>query len=191
MKKLLIALSILLPLSCTTGGNALVKCLDPEELELARTITKEVYINMCNAVAQEEVTEKDDVIDRYFDNGLRLSAALGNMETLCPDISFANLLFKLFDKDLLDRFVEYDPETCRCVIKKDGKYMEVLSSMSRRNGFFKGFYEFMQDSDGFTGVPYIIAINYVNINFNREDEQFIASLALLTRNDIEPVKFGK
>ena len=69
--------------------------------------------------------------------------------------------------------------------------MEVLSSMSRRNGFFKGFYEFMQDSDGCTGVPYIIAINYENINFNREDEQFIASLALLTRNDIEPVKFGK
>lgn len=32
---------------------------------------------------------------------------------------------------------------------------------------------------------------YLSSGFNREDEQFIASLALLTRNDIEPVKFGK
>ena len=32
---------------------------------------------------------------------------------------------------------------------------------------------------------------YLSSGFNREDEQFIACLVLLTRNDIEPVKFGK
>lgn len=191
MKRLLIALAILLPLSCTSGGNALKSCLSPEELEVAQTISREVYINIYNAVAQEGVTEKNAVIERYFDNGLRLSSVLGNMATICPDFAYTNILFKIFDEEVLRRFVEYDPETCRCAIKKDGKYMDVLSRMSRRNGFLKGYYKFMQESDGCSGVPYIIAINYKNIDFNREDEQFIACLALLTRPDIEPVKFGK
>ena len=191
MKRFLLALLIILPLSCTSGGNALEKCLTSEELEVARTITSEVYIKIYNLVALQGVTEKDDVIKRYFDNGIRLSAALGTMDTLCPDSSFTTILFNLFDQEVLGRFVERDYESGRSVIKKDGKYMEVLSRMSHRNKFFRGFYKFMRDSDGCTGVPYIVSINYENIDFNKEDEQFIAYLALLARPDREPIKFEK
>lgn len=191
MKKLLILFAFIIPLSCTSGGNALEKCLNEEELDMARRVTKEVYVNIYNTIAGEGVTEKPDIIEKYFDNGLRISELLGTMDTICPDYGFANLLFSLFDEDVVARFVEYDPTECRCVIKKDGKYMEVLSKMSHRNGFYKGFYNFMQKSDGCTGIPYIIALNYKSIDFEKEDEQFIAYLALLTRPDIAAVKFAK
>ena len=192
MKRILIlALLLLLHLSCTSGGNALERCLTPEELDFARRVVQESYARIYNQVAQEGTTEAPDVLERYFDNGLRLGSSLGVMDPLIPDTGFTKVLLRLFDDDVTGRFLEYDPDTHRCAIRKDGKYMEVLSRMSRRNGFFKGFYKFMQESDGCSGVPYIISINYRNIDFEREDEQFIAYLALLTRPGEGTVRFEK
>ena len=191
MRKLIIALLFFLPLSCTSGGNALEHCLSPEELDFARGIVQESYARIYNLVAQEGATDAPAVIERYFDNGLRLSSSLGVMDSLTPDVGYTMALLRLFDSDVTGRFLDYDPDTHRCAIRKDGKYMEILARMSRRNGFFKGFYKFMQESDGCSAVPYIIAINYKNIDFDKEDEQFIAYLALLTRPGGGSVSFGK
>ena len=167
------------------------KCLDEKELYFAQNVNKEVNAYIYNMLVNDNTLTQEAAVEEYFSSALRISKAMGDMGTACPSFGYTKRLFDFFEPEVISRFLDYDAESGHCAIRKDGKYMELLRRMSRRNGFFKGFYEYMLDSDGCTGVPYIVAINYRNVDFTREDESFIAFLALLTRPDFGAVPFAK
>lgn len=179
MKKLLIALSIFLPLACTSGGDLIDKCLTDDEYDFVSSITTDYSSYVFVQLGKKEFKNPREMYRAYFEQALPVAVAMGSADAFRPVDNGLTSEFSAFEDDVVARFYETDDKGL-CRIKKDGKYMEILSTLARKGGFYKAFYKYMKESDGCDGVAAITAVNYKKFKFERPEDRFLFTFAILT-----------
>lgn len=137
----------------------------------------------------------DKAYEDFLSNTCPVVIETGNINILLPERKERLKFFKSLDKEALkeiyiindtvsiynsnERILNaYQPFSFN--INMDGKYFELLEILSKRNDFFKSYFEFVETSGGLNPQTYShILKGFRNIDFTRKEERLVLIVSLL------------